>query len=444
MHAAFALAEMGDPPQEFLLDSVPTAAAGECRNLVAALERVKESALPQLALRAQSAEDLHAKARFAIVALQLGETGAARQALAVRGDPSQRTALIHDFAGWHGDVADLAELLKASDDPAFRSGLCAALGTIDPPHDEREKAVQTLTDFYTSAADGGTHSAAGWALRQWEENLPALPTRSHPQSDRDWFVNGRGMTMIKVPAGSLSTVDLAVPNSPSFAARLTKPFYVCDREVWADLFREFVDDASGDEVPLHWNAAWFTQAGRGGDVPVQMVNWFNAVRFCNWLSRREGRRPCYRRAPDRAADENAGSSLENWQWDRNADGYRLPTEAEWEYACRAGATTTFCFGDEPTLLASYGVYVVNAEGQPRPGALKLPNAWGLFDLHGNVNEWCYDWHAPYPADAVDPSGPAEGTERICRGGSYFSQSGRECDARIRWKAIPHSTVPYFG
>src|SRR5207249_2785775 len=106
--------------------------------------------------------------------------------------------------------------------------------------------------------------------------------------------------------------------------------------------------------------------------PVNNVDRQDMILFCNWLSAREGRQPCYRRA-----------ASASWECDFHADGYRLPTEAEWDYAQRAGSTTTFFFGDDPRWLLSYAH--VNAR-QSAPGAGKLPNRWGLFDLVGNVWE----------------------------------------------------------
>jgi sulfatase modifying factor 1 len=145
--------------------------------------------------------------------------------------------------------------------------------------------------------------------------------------------------------------------------------------------------------------------------------------YCNWLSFREGRRPCYERTGEKETLKNYDNKeavYDVWHCDFSADGYRLPTEAEWEYASRAGGTVEFCFGSDEDLLPQYAWFVVNAKSRTWPGGSKLPNAWGLFDLHGNTWEWCWDWNGSYGADpASDPTGPTAGSARVVRSGAFF-------------------------
>ena len=140
---------------------------------------------------------------------------------------------------------------------------------------------------------------------------------------------------------------------------------------------------------------------QGNDLPVTNVEWQEAMNFCRLLTQRE---------------LEAGTLPHNY-------AYRLPTEAEWEYACRAGTNTRFSFGDDPNhvAIASYAWFAANSEGWAQPVGGKLPNPWGLYDMHGNVSEWCLDWLGDYPGAAVtNPLGAIPGDVFAIRGGaSHF-------------------------
>jgi formylglycine-generating enzyme required for sulfatase activity len=148
---------------------------------------------------------------------------------------------------------------------------------------------------------------------------------------------------------------------------------------------------------------------KGPKNPVEMNSWPEAALFCNMRSRGEGLKPCY--------DEDTG------RCDFAADGYRLPTEAEWEYACRAGTTAEFSFGDDSGHLKQYAWFGENAGKKTQPVGQKKPNAWGLYDMHGNVAEWCNDvYEKQYyaSAPAKNPRGPGDGKRRVLRGGAWNS------------------------
>jgi formylglycine-generating enzyme required for sulfatase activity len=186
---------------------------------------------------------------------------------------------------------------------------------------------------------------------------------------------------------------------------------------------------------------------RAEDRPVENVSWFDAVRFCNRLSEKNGRKPCYR-----ITEPEAGSDAPpQVEWDREADGYRLPTEAEWEYACRAGTETTYSFGDEEAKLGEYGWFERNSNNQTHAVGQKKPNGWDLHDLHGNVWEWCWDWYDTYKVTSdngkivklVDPMGTPTGTARVLRGGCFFDGPG-DLRSALRYRFVPVNRVEFVG
>ena len=158
---------------------------------------------------------------------------------------------------------------------------------------------------------------------------------------------------------------------------------------------------------------------KGSDLPVETVSWFDAVRFCNALSAAVGLSPAYRIG---SGDEDADDPSEHpsVEWDRASAGYRLPTEAEWEYAARAGTSHRYAGGDDAGAVAWTEK---NSGKETHAVGEKRANAWGLHDLSGNVWEWCWDWFGAYPSEPVsDPAGPASGSLRVLRGGSWYSSA----------------------
>jgi len=198
---------------------------------------------------------------------------------------------------------------------------------------------------------------------------------------------------------------------PQTVVTLTHGFYLCQHEVTQAEYQAVIGS----------NPSYFT-----GDPnhPVENVTWYDATNYCAKLT-----------AAERAAGRLPAGYV-----------YRLPTEAEWEYACRAGTTNRFSFGDDPgyTRLGEYAWYSANSGGQTHPVGQKRPNGWGLYDMHGNVWEWCLDWYGNYPGGGVtDPKGPGSGSYRVVRGGSW-GPGGRGCRSAFRGGYAPGDRGSLFG
>lgn len=428
LHAAIALANFENVKLDFLASSIDQAADGECTNIISALSHERASATKKVtafARDASSREQWRLKARLAIVAAHLGDASMVQDMLRQRADPSERTVLIDTLPNWHGSVQQLVEIARSSNESTCSSGISLGVGNIaltDLHSGEVEDLRALLSDWYENEPDGGTHSAAGWALNQLKMAQPNSP-QPKKIDGYGWHVNSIGMTMLTVHSGNF-TRYIKDGNSPSKTARrqqtvsLTRAFYASDREVSRQQFQVFMDDNAypSELKPKIWKGAEVARSP-SREHPVQSVSWIDAVQFCNWLSVREGLATFY---------ELNGT---NWEAVEDSEGYRLPSEAEWEYICRAGTNTEYASGNDESLLRKFAVYQAN---QTEICGSRMPNGWGFFDLHGNVFEWCQDWwdKSHIDVDRIDnPDGPGQGTQKVLRGGAFDYSSKIVSSAR---------------
>ena len=187
--------------------------------------------------------------------------------------------------------------------------------------------------------------------------------------------------------------------------------------------------------------------------PVETVTWFDAVLYCNKRSKCDGLDTVYSYASVMGAPGNGCVALSGLAVDFAKNGYRLPTDAEWEYACRAGSTMDYYWGrsfppttlDDTLTIDSNAVWRHNAGGMTQAVAGKKPNAFGLYDMAGNVMEWCNDWHGVYDSTAqTDPTGPSSGSYRVTRGGCYDDNSGSQERSTYRGNYLPTSREKFYG
>jgi formylglycine-generating enzyme required for sulfatase activity len=233
---------------------------------------------------------------------------------------------------------------------------------------------------------GKTNPPTGGASGEKASTGGSTKTDSVDRQPGEVMTNSIGMKLVYIQPGEfqMGSDDGQSNEKPIHTVKISKGFYIGIYEVTQEQYQKVMGT----------NPSYF----KGSNLPVESVSWADAVEFCKKLSQTEGKT------------------------------YRLPTEAEWEYACRAGTTTQFSFGDDKSQLGDYAWYDKNSGGKPHPVGTKKPNAWGLYDMHGNAWEWCLDWYAKdwySKGPEENPLNESYGDKwgRVVRGGFWFVNSG---------------------
>jgi formylglycine-generating enzyme required for sulfatase activity len=348
-----------------------------------------------------------------------------------------RTHLIHRLGALGVQPEDLARRLDEETDLSARRALLLALGEIPAEAwkgDARQELAERLLRLYRDESCPGLHSAVSWLLHRWgyDERLAKVDTSLtglSPKGDRRWYINRQGQTFALVAGpvefrmGSPGLERERYKQEETCHRRLIpRSFAVATRKVTVEQFQRF--------RPEHPYPASYSP---DPDGPMISVSWLDAARYSRWLSEQENvprDQMCYPPVPE----IKEGMQLPADYLERI--GYRLPTEAEWESACRAGAVTSRCYGSSREGLGFYAWFFDNSDdhGQGErawPSARLKPNELGLFDVHGNVWEWCQDRYLPYPEalggrpvlDREDTLTTVLGAHaRVVRGGSFLNRA----------------------
>ncbi len=336
-------------------------------------------------------------------------------------DPTVRSFLIDRLAPGGVDPKVLIARLSAETEVSIRRAILQSLGEygldrMSPA--ERRNTLPQLAELYRNDPDPGIHAAAELLARQWGalaqlRSIDASFTTWKVEGQRRWYLNRQGQTMVVIPKPGEFWMggDKEGVGEQRHRRVIDRSFAIASKEVTIDQFRQFREE--------HPYNRWFA---RTGDCPAINVLWYDAAAYCNWLSEREGlpkEQWCY--LPNAEGRYAEGMTTAPDYLKRT--GYRLPTEAEWEYACRAGAATEYSFGESVELLGKYGWYDGSSIGTGHPVGSRRPNDLGLFDLHGNVWEWCQDIFRAYPKDPLildDVKSPParDMIGHVLRGGSF--------------------------
>lgn len=443
----YALAEYDRLDADFLLrhfDFFDSLNSSETANLIAAMKNNDQLAKQKLrdsAVLCTTPELQRRKSRLAIVLLALGDSSVAEDVCetAGRDDHGPRAYFVDELSRWKVPVQDLLEVARKSESPPLHSAICLGIGSrsrqILAPEDM--SLAKILADSLLDSPDAACHTAAAWLLRKLEMPVPEKTSWYGMPSGRNWFLHHRKSLMIRIqPPQGMATfeaggVRIQAPSHEYWVAsqevsRSDFDAYVADTEYHGanpTAVRKFLDGSLEDRrISRQYSPTL--------EHPMQNVTWHDALRYCNWLSARDKLQPVYIDRGNQVVNDADSGLVEKQLWDVDpaGTGYRLPTTEEWLYACRAGSQTAWTCGNDQNLLAAY------CRMQPSEVTLvcgtRLPNAWGLHDVHGNIQEWCHS---------------ANGTgklRRIC--GGYVNSSATDCRSDKVSQDVPEAYTCFTG
>jgi serine/threonine protein kinase/formylglycine-generating enzyme required for sulfatase activity len=388
------------------------------------------------------------RAGAAITLLRLGDRAGVFPVFHVEDDPEALTQFVHRARERGVTPGSLLDCLDQAADVHARFALLLTLGEYafdQLPEGRQAPLKERLVGWYRDDPSSAIHGACGRLLRTWglhdeADRVDRTRLPPDPAGKRDWFVRQVGkdyFTFIvfrpgTFVMGSPLDEDHRQKNEQQHRVTLTRTFAVSEREVTQAQFHRFQEDEGRKPAE--------PEEGEADDgLPVVGVRWADAVDYCRWLTARAG-------VPEDGQCYGGphGAAARDRTFHPERPGFRLPTEAEWEYACRSGTATAFGFGSDRDLLQYYGRYL---ETGPVVGGRLRPNLRGLFDMHGNVWEWCQDRYQRQLRDnAEDPHGPDQGDDergRVLRGGGW-DRGAWHCRSAYRHNPTPNYRASYMG
>jgi len=404
-----------------------------------------------------SSTDAKRAANLAITLLRLGRAEHVWPLLKDSPRPEVRSYLIDRISQFGVDAKLLAERLKVEKDHSIRAALILSLGNyhkLKLPLELQAELTSILLGLYENDPTPTIHGASKWLLQKWDlqkprEEIDGRFATGRIEGERQWYINHHGQTMIVIPGpvefkiGSPPSEQWHHPLELQHRIRISHSYDIADTEVTVRDFRLFLDEN------LDLRDEFQRPLESEPNTPITSMYWYEAARYCNWLNQKEGIPPdewCY--LPNDEGKYEPGMKLAPGYFRKT--GYRLPSTAEWEFACRANTTTSHYYGDTYELLSRHANFFMGPEERPIAVGSLLPNSFGLFDLHGNVLEWCQeqlqdelDKIAAQNEDLEDTEPVIHSLKRVLRGGAWHNHP-RQVRSASRFADFPNTRVPSSG
>lgn len=407
------------------------------------------------------------QANAAVALLRMNQPAKVWPLLKHSPDPRVRSYLIHRLYALGADAQTIIKRVNEEADITIRRALVLCLGEYgekDFSLEDRKVLLPKLQEIYRTEADPGLHASAEWLLRTWKEEawlkqvneewakdkeqqekrlegIKQLLAKEKEKTPPQWYVNCQGQTMVVIPAwepflmGSPPTEKDRGGNETQHQRRIGRTFALAATPVTKEQFLRFMPKFSHVQMLRYPEPT----------CPIGGVIWYEAAAYCNWLSKEEGI------PEDQWCYEIKDQATRLREKNLSLSGYRLPTEAEMEFATRAGALTSRYYGETEDLLPKYAWYNKNSQERTWPVGRLKPNDLGLFDVQGNVYTWCQKGYKEYPTGKGDEAAEDQEDElvvnstdsRVLRGGSFYYQASVVRSAR-RNVNVPSYRALYHG
>ena len=387
------------------------------------------------------------QANCGIALARLGYVDEVLQRLRPEHNSAMRTELIHSFHSHECSPALLIQASRKQKDLEVRRSLLLALGQYTWSlftEDQQTQLLEMVGPIYAESNDAGLHSAAQWCLQRWTQAMPTPnPTYSE---DRTWFRNSIGDKMIVIDRRNQDEPFLmgcyrdeigAHWRERTHSVKIGRKFAISAHEVTVEQFAKF--------ATANPDAAFAIRPDKDPNCAQTGVTWYLAAQYCNWLSQKEGlpeNQWCYLIS----TNETTGIQFQLAEDYLSRTGYRLPSEAEWEFSCRASTRTVRPFGNSQHRLAEYGWFSENSDQQVHAVGLLKPNALGLFDTLGNASEWCQElWESKLTRNNLIVNADTEEELQVVRKDMRISKGGSFVDVAAELRSADRTGVhPYSG